>query len=64
MGALKALQQSLRKRSSNLLIIEGKAEEILPQLAAQYNATSVIAEEEVEFRFCLLLQLMAKLIAI
>ena len=53
MGALNALQKSLRERGSSLLIVEGKAEDALPQLAAQYDATCIIAEEEVEFRYYL-----------
>lgn len=52
-GAVKSLQQQLRERGSNLLILEGKAAEHLPQLAEQYNASSILTEEEVEYRYTL-----------
>lgn len=52
-GALRALQQELQKIGSRLLILEGKAEILLPQLAEQHGATAMVTEAEVEHRYAL-----------
>lgn len=49
-GAVEALQSKLRANGSDLLIVEGKAAELIPELAQQYNASCILAEEEVEYR--------------
>ena len=49
-GAVKALKLSLQKKGSNLVVVEGKATEWLPRLVLQHGVSSIIAEEEVEYR--------------
>ena len=49
-GAVKALQHSLHRKGSDLLVVEGKATEWLPRLIEQYGVSTIIAEEEVEYR--------------
>lgn len=49
-GAVKALQSALQSQGSNLLVLQGKAADLLPHLVQQYSADYIIAEEEVEYR--------------
>lgn len=47
--SLTDLKKNLQKRGSDLIIKIGKAEEIIPALCLQYNATAVYAFKEVAF---------------
>lgn len=47
--SLADLRKQLRMRGSDLLLIQGKPEEILPQLALQRGAAAVLASEEVAY---------------
>lgn len=50
LGAVKALRESLQQVGSNLVVLSGNMEEVIPQAAVQYGASSIILEEEVEYK--------------
>ncbi|KAL4425249.1 hypothetical protein ABPG75_009265 [Micractinium tetrahymenae] len=50
--ALAALDRSLRRRGSGLVLRVGRWEEQLPALAAELGASRVLAEQEVESAWC------------
>ncbi|KAK9810106.1 hypothetical protein WJX72_004967 [[Myrmecia] bisecta] len=50
-AAVAALRQSLRDRGTDLIIRSGPLASILPSLVQACNASAVITEEEVEFRW-------------
>lgn len=50
LGAVKALRESLQQLGSNLLVLTGDMEDVIPQAAALHGASSIILEEEVEYK--------------
>lgn len=50
LGAVKALKQGLQQLGSDLVILWGPPEQQLPSLADQIQASSLILEEEIEYR--------------
>lgn len=51
LGAVKALQSSLQELGSDLIVLLGDMERVLPQCAAEHGASSIILEEEVEYKW-------------
>ncbi|KAL3153511.1 hypothetical protein ABBQ38_011843 [Trebouxia sp. C0009 RCD-2024] len=51
LGAVKALKQGFQQLGSDLVILWGPPEEQLPMLVDQLQASSLILEEEVEYRW-------------
>jgi len=54
LGAVNALKQNLQELGSDLVILHGPMESVLPDLANSLQAASIILEEEVEYRYQLL----------
>lgn len=50
LGAVKALKQGLQRLGSDLVILWGPPEQQLPNLADQTHASTLILEEEIEYR--------------
>ena len=50
LGAVKALKQSLQQLGSDLVILWGAPEQQLPNLADQLQASTLVFEEEIEYR--------------
>ncbi len=50
LGAVSALKQSLQKLGSDLLILQGPMESVLPELLRTTQASHLVLEEEVEYR--------------
>lgn len=50
LGAVKALKESLQRLGSDLVVLLGDMEVLLPQAATSYAASSIILEEEVEYK--------------
>ena len=48
---MKALQQNLQELGSDLVILHGPMESVLPDLVNSLQASSIILEEEVEYRY-------------
>ena len=51
LGAVKALRESLQKLGSDLEVLAGDMEVVVPQAAAFHGASSIILEEEVEYKY-------------
>lgn len=49
-GAVNALKQNLQELGSDLVILHGPMESVLPDLVNSLQASSIILEEEVEYR--------------
>lgn len=50
-GAVQALKQSLQELGSDLIILQGPIDNVLPQLISSLQASSLVLEEEVEYRW-------------
>lgn len=50
LGAVKALKQGLQQLGSDLVVLWGPSEQQLPNLADQAQASTLILEEEIEYR--------------
>lgn len=48
---MSALKQSLQELGSDLVILNGPMEKALPDLVSSLQATSIVLEEEVEYRY-------------
>ena len=51
LGAVKALRESLQRLGSDLEVLEGDMEVVVPQAAAFHGASNIILEEEVEYKY-------------
>lgn len=49
-GAVTALKQSLQELGSDLVILHGPLDTVLPHLVSSTQAGSLVLEEEVEYR--------------
>ena len=47
---MQALKQSLQELGSDLIILQGPIDNVLPQLISSTQASSLVLEEEVEYR--------------
>ena len=47
-GVLRELRDALRARGSDLLVVRGRCEEVVPRLAAAAGVSQVYAQQEVE----------------
>ncbi len=50
LGAVNALKQNLQELGSDLVILHGPMESVLPDLVNSLQASSIILEEEIEYR--------------
>ena len=50
LGAVKALKQGLQQLGSDLVILWGPPEQQLPNLAVQVQGSTLVLEEEIEYR--------------
>lgn len=50
LGAVNALKQNLQELGSDLVVLHGPMESVLPDLANSLQASNIILEEEIEYR--------------
>ncbi|KAL0021846.1 hypothetical protein WJX77_007187 [Trebouxia sp. C0004] len=51
LGAVNALKQNLQELGSDLVVLHGPVESVLPDLANSLQASSIVLEEEIEYRW-------------